>query len=80
MNNHRETITGTTVQGEMGARARRTWWVRKQRAKPTREGGGPSGQRSGLLGATAVWPLVGTKGAVALPSLPPRKPWDRRKI
>lgn len=36
MNNHRETITGTTVRARRGAR--RTWWVSKWRAKSRERG------------------------------------------
>ena len=57
MNNHRETTTGTRAHsgGEMGWGARRTWWVRKQRAKSTRERGWPSGQWGLEVGVEGGW-------------------------
>lgn len=84
MSNHRETTTGTTVQGEMGLGARRTWWVRKQSKIH-------QGERRPLRGE--VWAPRGPeqrgypdwhRAAVALPSprVPLsafRTPWDRRK-
>lgn len=51
MNNHRETITGTTVQGEMGREGGKENVVgQKTGVKTHRERKGASGQRSELLG------------------------------
>lgn len=45
MNNHRETITGTTVQGEMGGGEQGERGGSENRAKPTgAEVGAPGGQ------------------------------------
>lgn len=56
MNNHRETITGTTVQGEMGREGGKENVVgQKTGGKTHRERKGASGQRSELLGAGAAW-------------------------
>lgn len=61
MNNHRETITGTTVQGEMEGGEQGERGGSENRPKPTGAEGGAPGAR-GSMGTR-----MGPEGAAALP-------------